>query len=106
MFSLVLGQRPDGSRIILARPHGRPLRVGTLQFRSIFLSFGNSSRVRTVVFQFLGSTAWFRLQASTSRLYLFFEYQPATVVQSPRVQDVAADSVEPSDVSSSESDGQ
>ena len=106
MFSLVLGQRPDGSRIVLARPHGRPLRVGTLQFRNVFLTFGATSRVRTVVFQFLGPTQWYHFQASTSRLFLFFEFQPATVVQSPRVQAVAAPQVEPSDESSSASDGQ
>ena len=106
MFSLVLGQRPDGSRIVLARPHGRPLRVGTLQFRNVFLTFGATSRVRTVVFQFLGPTQWYHFQASTSRLFLFFEFQPATVVQSPRVQAVAAPQVEPSDDSSSASDGQ
>ena len=71
MFALVLGQRPDGSRVLLARPHGRPLRVGTPAFRNLFLPFGSSSRVRTVVFQFVGPTDWYRLQATTDRLFFF-----------------------------------
>ena len=70
MFSLMIGQRPDGSRVLLSRPHGTTQRVGTQAFRALFLSFGNSSRVRTVVYSFAGPVDWYHPQRTKSRLFV------------------------------------
>ena len=89
MFSIVIGQRPDGSRVLLNRPHGTAQRVGSPLFRALFLSFGGSNRIRTVIYTFAEPVDWFQLRVSHSRIYLFFTYRPPTVVPSPRVAVVA-----------------
>ena len=88
MFSLVIGQRADGSRVLLSRPHGTTQRIGIPPFRAVFLAFGNTNQIRTLIFQLVGPESWYQLQISNSRIFLFFSYQPATVVPSPRVQAV------------------
>ena len=106
MFTIVIGSRPDGWRIILSRPHGTVLRVGTLPFRNIFLAFGPASSIRTNIYTFVDPVDWHPCKFSTSRVYLFWIYQPATVVPSPRVQRVqrTLSPTSPTDVSSSASE--
>ena len=96
MFSLVLGSRADGSRVILSRPHGSAERCGTWQFREVF--FRGARQLRTVIRSYLGSFYWYTLQSTNARLYLWFSIQSVTAVTSPRVEQPIADaeSSEPS----------
>ena len=88
MYAIIIGTRPDGSRVLLNRPHGTALRVGTPVFRAIFLSFGASRRIRTIIYTFVEPSEWYQLQIAHSRIFLFFDFQPPTVVLSPRVERV------------------
>ena len=88
MYAIIIGTRLDGSRVLLNRPHGTALRVGTPVFRAIFLSFGASRRIRTIIYTFVEPSEWYQLQIAHSRIVLFFDFQPPTVVLSPRVERV------------------
>ena len=88
MYAIIIGTRPDGSRVLLNRPHGTALRVGTPVFRAIFLSFGASRRIRTIIYTFVEPSEWYQLQIAHSCIFLFFDFQPPTVVLSPRVERV------------------
>ena len=90
MSSIFLGRRPDGSSLILARPHGTPTRVGTALFRSVFFALGPDRRVRSCILIHLGPVDWRQLRNSNARLLLLFEYSSASSVQSPPVQRVQA----------------
>ena len=90
MSSIFLGRRPDGSSLILARPHGTPARVGTVRFRSIFFALGPDRRIRSCILLHLGQLDWRHLRNSNARLLLLFEYSSASAVQSPQVQRVRA----------------
>ena len=90
MSSIFLGRRPDGSSLILARPHGAPTRVGTVRFRSIFFALGPDRRIRSCILLHLGQLDWRHLRNSNARLLLLFEYSSASAVQSPQVQRVRA----------------
>ena len=88
MYAIIIGTRPDGSRVLLNRPHGTALRVGTPVFRAILLSCGASRRIRTIIYTFVEPSEWYQLQIAHSRIFLFFDFQPPTVVLSPRVERV------------------
>ena len=85
MLSLSLGARADGSIVLLARPHGTPHRVGTLQFRVIFLTFGRHRVPRTCIFSFLTPLDWHRFISTNGRLFLFLTLFSSSAVATPRV---------------------
>ena len=83
MLSLNLGARPDGSRVLLTRPHGAPTRVGSQTFRVIFLTFGGHRTPRTCIFSFLSASDWHtflstRLTVSFSDLFFFISSHNTT----------------------------
>ena len=88
MYSVVIGHRADGSRVLLTPPCGTNRNIGS-PFRAVFLAFGGTNRIRTTIFQLVEPIDWHRFQVTNSRIFLFFSYQPATVVPSPRVAAVA-----------------
>ena len=90
MIALALGLRPDGSRLLLSRPHGTPNRVGSQTFRVIFLSIGRHRTPRTIIFGFLDSSEWNIFLASNARLYLFLTCFSSSAVGTPRVAAVPA----------------
>ena len=88
MLSLRIGTRPDGSAVVLARPHGRPSRVGSLEFRAVFLTFGRHRTPRTCIFIFLYMLEWHSFISSNGRLYLFLTCFSSSAVTTPRVEPV------------------
>ena len=96
MSSVVLGARADGSKVILARPHGTTHRSGDPGFREIFFRARRS--VRTVIYNYLGGASWLALKRSCARLFIWFSIQSVSAVTSPRVALPREDesSIEPS----------
>ena len=96
--------RPDGSRVLLARPHGTPHRVGTLQFRVIFLTFGRHRVPRTCIFSFLHTLDWNRLISTNARLFLFLTCFTSSAVTTPRIEPVPAPVSPVASIAESDSD--
>ena len=90
MLALNIGARADGSTVLLARPHGAPHRVGSLQFRVIFLTFGRHRVPRTCIYSFLTTLDWHRFISTTGRLFLFLTVFTSSAVATPRVAQISA----------------
>ena len=90
MLAVNIGARADGSTVLLARPHGAPHRVGSLQFRVIFLTFGRHRVPRTCIYSFLTPLDWHRFISTNGRLFLFLTVFTSSAVATPRVAQISA----------------